>query len=492
MSNTVKALLFDLDDTLVASAHLERQRRSRDRAGLEAALPDLRAPEGLPEALGSLAGHCALGIVTTAPGWYARAVLAHLYPGVRWGALVTYGDVRERKPHPEGLLLALGQLGVASPAEAAYVGDQDHDLEAARRAGMHPVRATWCGGLARAQDERVLRHPNELRTLIPQRSQPAETNVHTQRLLAYSRLPGVGRKTLLELLPDLAAGREPRHRRLGAALAQGGAWEQAAQAAEDILASCAAHGIQLLSPLDPRYPADLHGMRGEQPALLYVRGRLPHGPAITVIGTREPTRHGVEITRRISKHFASRGHSVVSGLALGVDAAAHQAALDAGGHTVAVLAHGLHTVVPRQHHLLAEQILARDGALVSEYPPGVEVRPPFFVERDRIQAGLSGGTVLIQTDLQGGSWHACRATLRYGRPLAYPVPTAADVEAGAPKITGLQLLERGTDEERRMQLGCGPDALKKIMRLTGRQDYPGLERQMEGEEARDGAPLFTL
>ncbi|MGM9319352.1 HAD-IA family hydrolase [Deinococcus aquaticus] len=475
----MKALLFDLDDTLVASHHLEQQRRTRDHEGLRAALPELRAPAGLPELLARLAAQYRLGIVTTSPAWYAQTVLRHLYPAVPWGAVVTYADVQNRKPHPEGLLLALEQLGIRSAADAAYLGDQDQDLEAARRAGMHPVRITWCGGLTRPQDETVLHCPEDLAAFTETVPPGTVSSAATLRLLTYSVLKSVGRKTLLDILPDVAADRSPVNRRLSSALAVADVEEQARQKSEEIVAACRGHDVRIISPLDAEYPATFRQMGAERPALVYVRGRLPTTPALAVIGTREPTRHGLEITRRICTHFATRGYSVISGLALGVDTAAHQATLDAQGHTVAILAHGLHTAFPRQNRDLARRIVEQGGALLSEYPPGTEPRPAYFVERDRLQAGLSHATVLVQSDLQGGSWHACRATLRYGRTLAYPAPTPRDLAAEEPKIAGLRLLEDGSKAERAAHLACASELLPNILKLKTRDDYPLLEQCLQ-------------
>jgi DNA protecting protein DprA len=110
---------------------------------------------------------------------------------------------------------------------------------------------------------------------------------------------------------------------------------------------------------------------------------------------------------------------VVSGLALGIDAAAHAASIGHGGPTWAVLAHGLHTVSPSSNRELAKQIVERGGALVSEYAPGQHAQRHYFVERDRIQAGLADAVLVIESGIDGGSMH----TVRFARDAGLPVWT---------------------------------------------------------------------
>src|SRR3546814_19756232 len=130
-----------------------------------------------------------------------------------------------------------------------------------------------------------------------------------------------------------------------------------------------------MSAADPEYPRRLAATK-DDPFILYVKGRLaPDGNhSVAIIGTREPTAHGIQITQRVSKFFAEKGSSIISGLALGCDAIAHETALQCEGHTVAVLAHGLQTITPSKHKKLADRILDSGGALVSEYPFGQSAR----------------------------------------------------------------------------------------------------------------------
>lgn len=149
------------------------------------------------------------------------------------------------------------------------------------------------------------------------------------------------------------------------------------------------------------------------------------------------------------------------------------------GHTVAVLAHGLHTVQPKAHTRLAEDILSCGGALVTEYGFGVEAAPHQFVKRDKIQAGLAAGVVMLQSDESGGSLHASRAALAYGRILAVPYPTRKDIAANEKKITANLLLADPSNDKNRKLMKCSDEALRNIFVIHTREDYAGLINALE-------------
>jgi len=132
----------------------------------------------------------------------------------------------------------------------------------------------------------------------------------------------------------------------------------------------------------------------------------------------------------------------------------------------------------------AAEILEKGGALVTEYPYGTDAAQHQFVQRDRIQAGLSRGVVMIQSDLEGGSLHASRAALRYGRVLAVPRPTQADVDAAQPKITANLVLTDGAPEERMQLLQCHAAALNQLKIISSRDDYQTLERELGADDSR--------
>ena len=158
------------------------------------------------------------------------------------------------------------------------------------------------------------------------------------------------------------------------------------------------------------------------PKQLYVEGmEIPDWQkCIAIVGTRRPTGAGREAARQIATRIAQAGFSVVSGLALGIDAIAHQAALDAGGHTIAVLGCGLDRIYPKKNAALKARIAER-GTLVSEYPSGTESRPFHFPQRNRIIAALSQGVIVVEGAMKSGALITARFALDAGRGV-YAVP----------------------------------------------------------------------
>jgi len=169
------------------------------------------------------------------------------------------------------------------------------------------------------------------------------------------------------------------------------------------------HNIHIISIRDSRYPKCLSQIP-DPPLLLHVRGNIDalNKECIAIVGTREPTEYGINAAERLGALFAKRGYVVVSGLAKGIDAAAHQGALRANGITIAVLAHGLDTIYPSKNKELAKAILENNGALVSEYPWGTKANRRYFVDRDRIQSGLSLGVFVVETGIKGGTIHTVK------------------------------------------------------------------------------------
>lgn len=170
------------------------------------------------------------------------------------------------------------------------------------------------------------------------------------------------------------------------------------------------NNIRIISKCDRRYPKHLSQI-SDPPALLHVLGNINaiKRDCIAIVGTREPTEFGIDAARKLGALFSEKGYTVVSGLANGIDAAAHQGALDAKGLTVAILAHGLDTIYPAKNRKLAEAILRNRGALVSEYPWGRKLSRNYFVARDRIQSGLSFATFVVETGTVGGTMHTVRS-----------------------------------------------------------------------------------
>ncbi|MBL8057291.1 MAG: DNA-protecting protein DprA [Anaerolineales bacterium] len=170
-----------------------------------------------------------------------------------------------------------------------------------------------------------------------------------------------------------------------------------------ILHQAEAAGAQVLTWETPDYPRNLLSIAAPPP-VLFVRGKLTEADewAVALVGTRRATSYGREIARELAGGLAASGVTVVSGLARGIDAAAHRAALEAGGRTIAVLGCGVDVVYPPEHRELA-QAIARSGAVVSDYPLGTPPDAVNFPPRNRIISGLSKGVVVVEADEDSGA-----------------------------------------------------------------------------------------
>lgn len=178
-------------------------------------------------------------------------------------------------------------------------------------------------------------------------------------------------------------------------------------------------GIKTVSYFESAFPKLLKDI-DNPPIILNILGNINslEMPTAAVIGTRAPSDYGKSVGERIGYRLGERKIHVVSGLAIGCDTTAHVGCIKARGITSAVLAHGLDSVYPKENKLLANRILESNGCLISEYMIKVRAMGNFFVERDRIQAGLSKATIVIETDVKGGTMHTVKDTLQYRRILA--------------------------------------------------------------------------
>lgn len=184
---------------------------------------------------------------------------------------------------------------------------------------------------------------------------------------------------------------------------------------------------------DQRYPSLLAAIY-DPPRRLYLRGARPEllgGPCVAVVGARACSPYGAQVARALGRELARAGAVVVSGLARGIDGEAHRGALEEGGATIAVLGCGIDRDYPRAHTELAGRI-ARDGLIVSEYPPGVEPAPWRFPARNRIVAGLSLATVVVEARDRSGALITAGFALDEGREvLAVPGQITSGVSTGA-------------------------------------------------------------
>jgi DNA processing protein len=175
------------------------------------------------------------------------------------------------------------------------------------------------------------------------------------------------------------------------------------------------HGLRVYTWLDADYPASLREIE-QAPPVLFVSGEVgPElDPAVAVVGTRHVTPYGRQATEAFAGALARAGVAIISGLARGVDAIAHRAALEGGAPTVAVLAGGIDTVYPRENEGLAARI-REHGCLVSEYPPGIPPRPDYFPRRNRILSGLAKATLVVEAGQGSGALHTANWAFSQGR-----------------------------------------------------------------------------
>ena len=190
-------------------------------------------------------------------------------------------------------------------------------------------------------------------------------------------------------------------------------------------------GVTLLTPADADYPRRLLGV-SQHPLCLYVKGDVKalSKPAVAVVGTRRATAYGIDQANRFGFALAQAGWSVLSGLALGIDAEAHRGALAAGGTTVGVLGSGLDRFYPEQNRTLAREIVAAGGAVVSQFPFGREPDKETFPIRNQVVAALAQGVLAVECPLRSGTLITTSLAADLGRTVM-ALPSRVDSRAGA-------------------------------------------------------------
>ncbi len=258
------------------------------------------------------------------------------------------------------------------------------------------------------------------------------------------------------------------------------------------------------------------------PKSLFIAGTLPENrfPTIAIVGSRKPTPYGIEVTHRIAYDLARQGVVIVSGLAYGIDAIAHKAALEAGGTTIAVLANGLHRVYPAAHIGLAKEIIKKGGAIISEQQPGVEARNYHFLARNRIVSGLADAIIVTEATDRSGTLSTVAHALEQNKEVfAVPGPITSLLSAGpnrllqqgahvaleaqdilniiAPAVTSTQtllplgdtpletkiisLIKQGTRAGDELQRGCEADPSEFLQALT-MMELKGIVRNVGGNK----------
>jgi DNA processing protein len=248
------------------------------------------------------------------------------------------------------------------------------------------------------------------------------------------------------------------------------------------------------------YPEILTELRGA-PLMLFVIGKIDslHLPSLAIIGSRNPTQGGISNAVNFSRYLAKSGYTIVSGLAQGIDTAAHRGALDVNGRTVAFLGHGIDRVYPAQNYDLAHQI-AETGALVTEYPLGTPPGKRHFPERNRLISGLTLGTLVIEAARRSGSLITARLAAEQGRevfalpgsihnPLARGchelirqgaklVETAADIGAELAPLAG-HLQQKVTESTENKPLPPGDDDYSELRKVLSHD--PTSIDELEGQ-----------
>jgi DNA processing protein len=250
-------------------------------------------------------------------------------------------------------------------------------------------------------------------------------------LFALSLVEGVGAKSIKNII-DAKITHEDFDESILSVHIKGSKKKQAIQSiidhfedyqnkAEHSLIELQNEGIQLIAFSDKEYPY-LYSKIPNPPIFLYAKGNidlLNYEKNIAVIGTRQCSPFGKDVAKKTAKRFVEAGYNIVSGLALGIDTAAHEGALEAKGLTTAVLI-DVQNVFPSENRDLANKILDKDGLLVAENPPGTFAHGGLFVSRDRLQSGLSEGVFPIETDIKGGTMHTVRFAEEQNRLLFCP------------------------------------------------------------------------
>lgn len=250
--------------------------------------------------------------------------------------------------------------------------------------------------------------------------------------------------------------------------------------------------IQKYTPQNSAFPEGLHIV---QPAVqqLFVQSNnwraLLQRPRVAIVGSRKITPYGKTTTATLAGELARAGIVIVSGLAFGVDACAHRAALEAGGLTIAVMPGGLDSVYPASHRQLAAQVVSQGGALITEYDEGMPVMKHHFIERNRIVAGIAKVVVVTEATHKSGTMHTARFALEQGKDVfAIPGMITSPSSAGTNQLikTGAGLITDTSDIL--LALGITPTEQKRVIRVADPNQQQIIDLLASGEQ--DGAIVF--
>lgn len=266
-----------------------------------------------------------------------------------------------------------------------------------------------------------------------------------EALVGLNMVPGLGPARIRELAAHFGSAGAALHAtqaelaavpRMGEALAAAVAAHlrdlPAAVARE--LECAQQHGVRVVTLADDDYPAVLRERMSDAPPVLYARGEWRNDDArmaVAVVGTRSATPYGLSCARRFAGELAAEGCTIFSGLARGIDTAAHRGALDGGGRTIAVLGGGLAAIFPPENSELAHAIACGNGAVLSEFPMMVRPGRTTFLQRNRIVAAWSKATLVVEAPMRSGALHTAEVAAKHYGGRVYAVPGAVTSERSA-------------------------------------------------------------
>jgi DNA processing protein len=293
-------------------------------------------------------------------------------------------------------------------------------------------------GLKDGGSARMIPNTPAMRREVAQLLALCKLNLVDWSLLAREAMRPDGLRTLLS--GEITERRASQQNRRG--LKQSLAGGLPIEAMEDNLSAWRENGLALTTVLDDDYPMNLRTISNLPPFLFY-RGRLQADDAfsVAVVGTREPSREGIDRATSMARRLAQRGVTVLSGLARGIDTAAHEATLRAGGRTIAVLGSGLFDVYPHENRELADRI-AKSGAVVSQFWPDAAPAKYNFPRRNVVTSGLGQGTLVIEASATSGAKMQARLALEHGK-LVFIVKSLVDTHDWAKRY-----VKRGAVEVR--------------------------------------------
>jgi DNA processing protein len=271
------------------------------------------------------------------------------------------------------------------------------------------------------------------------RSAPQVGNIIFRRLVDHFGSPAAVLKASARELQRVAG--------IGPQVASAIACHNGGAAAEQEYRATMRAGVSVVTYRDPCYPALLREI-ADYPPYLYVKGELTAiGPAIAIVGSRRASGYGLMTSARLARELARQGVTVVSGMARGIDAAAHRGALEGGGKSIGVLGCGIDIVYPTENRRLFAA-MAEQGALISEFPFGTLPLPENFPKRNRLISGISSGVLVVEATAQSGSLITAETALEQGRDVfAIPGNINSETSRGPNRLIkqGAKLVESAED-----------------------------------------------